>query len=142
MVRVMRVRGAERVTLDVLAKALQAASLRQEAIAQNMANVDTPGYKAVEVSFEEQLRRSLSKRAAVKMRTTHPAHMTQTQSFTDINPVMVRRTGTSARADGNNVDPELEMAELAANQLMYSTLTRLVSEKYSLLKYAISEGKR
>lgn len=138
----MRVRGAERVTLDVLAKALQAASLRQEAIAQNMANVDTPGYKAVEVSFEEQLRRSLSKRAAVKMRTTHPAHMTQTQSFTDINPVMVRRTGTSARADGNNVDPELEMAELAANQLMYSTLTRLVSEKYSLLKYAISEGKR
>lgn len=135
-------RGADRVTLDALAKALQAASLRQEAIAQNMANVDTPGYKAVEVSFEEQLTRSLSKKAAVKMKTTHPAHLTRTPSVSDIDPVVVRRTGTSARADGNNVDPEAEMAELAANQLMYSTLTRLVSEKYSLIKYAISEGKR
>lgn len=57
-------------------------------------------------------------------------------------PVLVRRTGTVSRADGNNVDPEAEMAALAQNQLTYSALTRLVSEKYSLLKYTISEGRR
>ncbi|MGB4476084.1 MAG: flagellar basal body protein, partial [Bacillota bacterium] len=54
----MAVNRTDRVTLDVLSKALQAASLRQEAIAQNLANVDTPGYKALGVSFEEQLSRA------------------------------------------------------------------------------------
>ncbi|MGB4717593.1 MAG: flagellar basal body rod protein FlgB, partial [Bacillota bacterium] len=139
---VMAVNRTDRVTLDVLSKALQAASLRQEAIAQNLANVDTPGYKALGVSFEEQLSRALSGSDSIQLRVTHPAHLRSTPRLSQVKPTLVRRTGTEARADGNNVDPEAENAALAENQLLYSLLTRLVSEKYSLLRHAISEGKR
>lgn len=135
-------RCTDRSTLDVLARALEAASLRQEAIAHNLANVDTPGYKAVEVSFEDQLKRALAQGDPLPMRTTRPQHAVRSASVASVSPAFVRRTGTVSRADGNNVDPEAEMAALAENQLMYSALTRLVSEKYSLLKYAISEGRR
>lgn len=76
------------------------------------------------------------------MRVTHQLHMARPASFASVRPVLVRRTGTVSRVDGNNVDPEAENASLAANQLMYSALTRLVNEKYSLLKHAISEGRR
>jgi flagellar basal-body rod protein FlgB len=135
-------RCTDRTTLEVLARALEAASLRQEAIAQNLANVDTPGYKAIEVSFEDRLRAALARTDALPMRVTHPKHMAGSSPDVAARPVLVRRTGTVSRADGNNVDPEAEMAALAQNQLTYSALTRLVSEKYSLLKYTISEGRR
>lgn len=132
----------DRVTLDVLSRALHATSLRQKAIAQNLANVDTPGYKALGVSFEDQLRSALSRDGLIELRTTHSAHIRPGMRLAQVNPSFVQRTGTEARADGNNVDPEAENAALAENQLMYSLLTRLVSEKYSLLRHAISEGKR
>ena len=126
----------------MLARALEAASLRQEAIAQNLANVDTPGYKALEVSFEDQLRTALTRTDSLPMRVTRPKHLTGPATSDAVRPALIRRTGTVSRADGNNVDPEAEMAALAENQLTYSALTRLVSEKYSLLKYTISEGRR
>jgi len=139
---VILVSTTDRLTLDVLSKALDATTLRHQAIAQNLANVDTPGYKAFGVSFEEQLRNALYGTGSIRLRTTHPAHVRSSGSLKDVKPVLFRRTNTEARADGNNVDPEAESAALAENQLMYSLLTRLVSEKYSLLKYVISEGKR
>ena len=135
-------RCTDRTTLQVLARALEAASLRQEAIAQNLANVDTPGYKAIDVSFEDQLKTALARTDALPMRVTHPKHMAGPSSAIAAQPVLVRKTGTVSRADGNNVDPEAEMSALAENQLTYSALTRLVSDKYNLLKYTISEGRR
>jgi flagellar basal-body rod protein FlgB len=142
MREVTSMRCTHRTTLQVLAKALEAASLRQEAIAQNLANVDTPGYKAIDVSFEDQLKTALARADSLRMRVTHPKHLAKPSSAAAAQPVLVRKTGTVSRADGNNVDPEAEMAALAENQLTYSALTRLVSEKYNLLKYTISEGRR
>ena len=95
-------------------KALQAAkyaldglSFRQELIGQNLSNVDTPGYKSQTVTFEEALNRALNHDRSVTMNTTHVRHMPISPQGATYQ--IMERTGGSSRADGNNVDIDVEM---------------------------------
>ncbi len=111
-------------TLLVLSKALDALSLRHEVTANNIANVNTPGFKAKSVRFEDQLKAAISRGDPGSCRPT-----------IEEDPLQVR-------LDGGSVDIDLEMARLAETQVGYSAVSRLVSERFSLLKYVISEGRR
>jgi flagellar basal-body rod protein FlgB len=110
--------------------ALDGLSARQAAIADNISNADTPGYKRKTVPFEAALARavneSISPVTGAASNTVHAFH-----------PSVVRETSTSVRADGNGVDMEREMVQLADNTLHYQTLTQFVQQFFQGLKSAI-----
>lgn len=132
---------------SVLQRALTAQTLRLQATAHNMANANTPGFKRLAVSFESALREELGAAAApgrLPLRTTHPRHLTARGAAAGevARPRVVRDESTTMRNDGNNVDPDREMAELARTQLVYQALTRVVSERYRRLRAVVQQGGR
>lgn len=129
-------------TTDLLRRALDAAALRQEAIAHNIANAETPGYKRLTVDFEESLRRALAAQGRPRLNRTHPAHLAGAGGAGEVAPVVRRETETSLQPDGNNVDVDLEMTELAANSINYNAAVQLLNARLGWLRYVISEGRR
>jgi flagellar basal-body rod protein FlgB len=128
--------------LTLLERSLDAAALRNKAISNNIANVDTPGYKRSYVTFEETLQQALSSET-LPTRKTHEKHLDlETASASQVRPQMHTDRSTSLRNDGNNVDIDVEMTNLAINQLQYNALVQRINGQFSKLKYAISEGKR
>ncbi|HLJ53640.1 MAG TPA: flagellar basal body rod protein FlgB [Chthonomonadaceae bacterium] len=109
-------------------RALDATSLRQELIANNLANVNTPGYKRQDVTFETRLSRALGQRRSGSGAST----------VEGVRPEVVTQTGTSLRADGNNVDMETENVNAAINSLRYEALTQMVGGYFTGLKAAIT----
>lgn len=113
-------------SIKVLEMGLAASSLRQRVLAHNIANVGTPGFKRSRVEFERQLAEAVQERREV----------------TALEPVVVRETNSTGRPDGNNVDIELEMTQLAENQVLYSALTRQLSDHFARLRSVINDGRR
>ncbi len=128
-------------TYQFLKRALDASYMRQETIANNIANINTPHYKASRVIFEEELKKALS-HSQIGLRATHPRHFGVHDNTERLQPKIVKDTSTSMRNDGNNVDIDLEMANLAANQIYYNTLIQQTNGKISSLRYVIHEGRR
>lgn len=136
--------------IDILARSLEAASLRQAALAHNVANVNTPGYKALAVSFEGALQQALEQPevspAPLALAATDARHIQvgppPAPDPTRVQAAVARDASRSARADGNNVDVEAEMARMAGNQMWYAALSRQVSDEFQRLRLAITEGRR
>lgn len=116
--------------VNVLDKAMDASWLRNEAISNNLANADTPGYKRQDVNFEVQLAKALR----------HSRYKTMDAKVSDLkmnrlNPIAYTDyAGFSYRIDGNNVDPDTEGVYLAKNQVVYQGLYQSVSEEFKNLK--------
>ncbi len=124
----------------VLEKALDAAWMRNEVITNNIANVNTPGYKKSDVSFEEQL--AGAKQFQIGSTIKNPKFLpigNDTQSIPA--PQMIQQTNTSARKDGNNVDIDVEMAELAKNTIKYNALITQISKQFGNIKMVLNEGR-
>jgi len=115
--------------VNVLDKAADGAWLRNEAISNNIANVNTPNYKRQDVSFEEELKNALKANR----------YETLDQKVADMNlDTITPRTYTdsseySYRMDGNNVDIQTENVELASNEIKYNALIQSISGKFSSL---------
>lgn len=128
--------------MGVLEKALDASWLRNEVIAHNIANADTPGYKKYRVEFEEELKSALEA-STLKGKRTRPKHLDIGVSPIDqVSPRIVRIGGTQMREDGNNVDMDEEMTSLAKNAIMYNALVQKISGEFRKLKTVINEGRR
>jgi flagellar basal-body rod protein FlgB len=106
-----------------LSKAMDGSQMRQQAIAQNIANADTPGYRRVDVDFESALRDALQ--------TNTPAAIN--------NVTFAEKTDASApvQADGNSVDISTESATEAMNGLDYEALTSVSATRISILQNAM-----
>ena len=126
----------------VLSKYLDTALLRQEVIANNIANVNTPGFKRSYVVFEEELRQAMGVTDSLQMERTHPRHFGGGDSLEGIEPEVGTDTSTSTRVEGNNVDVEEEMAELAMNGINYYLAAQQLNNKLAMLSHVISEGRR
>jgi flagellar basal-body rod protein FlgB len=111
--------------------ALDGLSARHAAIADNIANVNTPGYKRKEVPFEDALARAVRDQ-------TPPCTGAPNGSPQPFTPCTTRDTGSAARADGNNVDIEAEMVRLAETSLRYETLAQYVGGYFTGLKAVIN----
>lgn len=122
--------------LDIARKALDGLARQQEVIGHNLANVDTPGYRAQNVDFQSALRRALNNAQGVELQTTHPAHLRGAQGAEGVKIGL--RTGGSLRADGNNVDIDVELSQMAETGIAYQAITQLVSKKFLLLKNILS----
>ncbi len=124
-----------------LEKGLDAAWQRNEVISDNIANVDTPGFKRSEVEFES-IFKSAMEDAAFNAKQTRAGHLLKGSSDLDYISSVVNKDGsTSMRLDGNNVDIDYESAELAKNTIYYNTLIKKISSEFTRLKMAIREGK-
>lgn len=128
-------------TAVMLGKSLKAASLRYEVIADNIANIDTPGFKKSFVVFEDILRETLEGRDSSSLRKTHPNHFGNTDSFEGIQPEVKKDDQTSLRLDGNNVDIEEEMTQLVMNTVNYNFTAQQINNKLAMLRYVITEGR-
>jgi flagellar basal-body rod protein FlgB len=119
--------------------ALDGLALRQEVVGRNLANVDTPGYQAQSVTFEDALQRVERGQQPMRMVATDAAHLSGDPSRTDLVR-LAPRTGGSTRADGNNVDVDQELTQMAETGIRFQALSQLVSKKLLLLK-SIATGR-
>lgn len=119
-------------TSAALEKALQGQALRQRTTADNIANVDTPGYRPRQVSFEQQLQAALGQ--------TDDDEGTVIANMSDIEPGITTSAGPALRRDGNAVDIEAEMVRLAESSLHYHALIKLLSHKLQMLRTVATEG--
>lgn len=130
----------------LLERALDGVAERQRVTAHNIANVDTPGYKRHSLPFEEELRAALSgrPRLAVIGRVTHASHIPFGGRSGGLDGPFrpVRDLSTSMRNDGNNVDIEAEMVQVAKDEVFYNALAQQVTKRYTMLLDAIKEGRR
>jgi flagellar basal-body rod protein FlgB len=129
-------------TIDALSTAMRGLALRHQAIAQNVANADTPGYQRVDVQFEGALAEALGKD---EFATTLPDERLEGRGTMERFPHdrslsldAEQQTASVMRADGGNVDPDTEMAEMAANQLAYQTMSTMLGKKFGQLSYVIN----
>lgn len=116
--------------INVLNKAADASWQRNECISNNIANVDTPGYKREDVTFQSELSKALTYSNFTSMDEKVKNLRTdelQARTYKDYS-------GFSYRLDGNNVDIDTENAMLAKNQLMYEGLLNSVSAEFANLR--------
>lgn len=124
----------------VARQALDGLSQRQDAIASNVANVDTPGYRRREVSFEDTLAQQVNMSSA-GLRTTDPRHIASRGATTPADGDAVReRDVVSSRNDANDVSIDEEMLLLAETQLRYQALTQGVGRRLTTLRTVIRGG--
>ncbi|AHF07763.1 flagellar basal body rod protein FlgB [Desulfitobacterium metallireducens] len=125
--------------MTVLEKGLDASSLRQKVLSDNIANVDTPNFKRSDVDFQQILGEALGEPGPnLPLKITSPQHI-QGVSGKGQSGVVKDET-TTFRNDGNNVDIDREMANVAENSLYYNSVTQTVSNQLGLLRMAI-DGK-
>lgn len=128
-------------TMQALTASLKFRQLRQELHASNIANAETPGYKAKKLDFEEALARALDVDDQLKMRTSDSKHFNVgSGGFNNLEPDIYEDSNGIVSPDGNNVDRDQEMAEMAENKIMYDATVQLINKKLGLLKYAIGSG--
>ena len=127
--------------LGYLQKGLDMLSTRHAATASNIANAETPGYKAVQVSFEDKLSAAIGKGFA--MTETNSRHMPlQNKGVYGVAPDISTVT-EGARIDGNTVDIDRELTNMSSTQLGYDTLTLATNNKIgSLINVLDSQPRR
>jgi flagellar basal-body rod protein FlgB len=107
----------------VIQQSLNGASLRQQLLTNNLANADTPGFKASDVDFESSLQQALA--------SSDPNAAVANVSFSPVS------SGGEMQADGNDVDLNQQMSELTQNAVEYETLTEIEKTRMQALQSAI-----
>jgi flagellar basal-body rod protein FlgB len=128
--------------IALLRKALDFRFLRQNMLAANVANVETPGYKAKDLVFEKALGEAMRAEEPGPLRVTNPRHF-DGRKWTPlelVKPEVIRSANAVGSLDGNSVDLEREMAKVAENQMAYEVLTQILTSKFRSLRIAIREG--
>jgi len=130
-------------TTDSLGAALNLRLLRQSITSANIANAETPGYKAKKVDFEKALARALDTEGLRQMEGASDDHFVSGPgSISRVKADVYDNPDVNVTNDGNTVDLEREMATLAENSLLYKTALQLINKKLAALKYASTEGAR
>ena len=115
--------------IDVSSRAMAASTLRHEVLSNNIANVNTPNFKRSHVRFEDLLKKELGLDRHLPLAYRGKAH-----------GVIEQENTTNMRLDGNNVDIDVEMAEVAKNQLYYNVLANQLGGHISRMKSVITSG--
>ena len=116
--------------VQLLEEIIKTSAFRHKVLASNIANVDTPGYKAKDVPFSQEINNQV-----IRMTKTSPDHLQGTK-----NPKEVRGMVPVERAsgeDGNNVALDMELANMTENALLYEAGVKLLSKKLMIYKNAV-----
>jgi len=121
-------------SIKPLEQALNASMVQQRTITSNISNVDTPNYKRQTVSFQDNLREATKNLQSYK---SNPKHVPFSNEKNSLNPVVKTDQRTVNQSNGNNVDMDVEMAELAKNQLWYNAMVEKTNSQFRDLQTAI-----
>ena len=132
---------------EIVEQALDFRSLRQKLIAGNLANVDTPYYRARDVSFESYLAKEADKLenkklASLEIAKTHPSHMSLKTSNSSLDAEIFFRGTHPTRNDGNNVDLDIETTEMSKNTMMYDALISAKKKNTMIFKSVIDASSK
>ncbi len=108
---------------DLLNAGIRAENLRQKTIANNIANLETPNYRRIDVKFEELLAKSLDSTGSVDL--------------SEIEPVIYQPEQTPVKSNGNDVNLESEVGKMVKNSLRHTAYIRLLSKKYKQIELAM-----
>lgn len=129
-------------TTRALSASLKYRQMRQELIASNIANAETPGYKAKKIDFEDALARALDTDEQQTLRTTDSRHFNVGGGgFNNLQPEIYEESNGVVSPDGNTVDRDQEMADMAENKIMYDASVQLLNKKLALMKYAVGSDR-
>ncbi len=130
----MKVGSAFEKTIRLMEDRLSLSARRQEVVASNIANIDTPGYVAKNLSFEHILRESMKPK--LRLVNSHASHISPPEP----EEVLEREMAQATIELTGPVELEEEMAKLARNNLEYQFIATMLSKKFALLKLALTEG--
>jgi len=123
--------------VSALKKGLEGAAVRHRAIANNIANVSTPGYKRQVVSFEQELWKALEGSPA-GLKTSHPKHVGGgAGAISAVRPALTLDEKSVIRVDENTVNIDQEMVDLAKNSAEYAQRAEILNRLYGQIKAAI-----
>jgi len=129
-------------TLPLLERALTVRSAKHNVMVSNIANIDTPNYKAFDVVVREEMAKADSgARGGITVQRTHAAHLPAASTRMMIAPQAMNSDQTATRCDGNTVDLDRSMASLAENTILYTALAQVAARKFEGMLSAIQEGK-
>jgi flagellar basal-body rod protein FlgB len=127
--------------IDLMAKMLDIKLKRHELLSNNIANVDTPGYKRSDISFEGVFK-DILKTHNMSLTTTNDKHIKARKHINDIKPKIYKDQDHSFRNDENNVDIDKEMVEMVKNTFSYNIVSDQIQKNFKILQTAISEGRK
>jgi flagellar basal-body rod protein FlgB len=122
--------------INLIARQLDERAVRGELIASNIANVDTPGYKAKDLQFKDAL---AEKMGSIELKTTNPKHLSD--NVRGANVGQISENPNPGRPDGNNVDINNEIMKLTTNSLQYVGRVQLLGRRLGQIKNAIVQIK-
>jgi flagellar basal-body rod protein FlgB len=126
-------------TLKALASALNYRQMRQEVISSNVANAETPGYKAKRVDFESALARALDIEKQNSLNTDDKGHFNVGGGgFDNLEPTIYDDPNGEVSETGNTVNRDQELAMMAKNKIMFDATVQLINKKLGLLKYIVT----
>jgi len=110
--------------VDLIDAGIKAETLRQKAIANNIANLETPGYRRIDVKFEELLARCL--------------RSSEEFDLSDVEAQIYQPKQTPVKSNGNDVNLEAEVGQMIKNTLRHKAYIRLLSKKYNQIELAMN----
>ena len=129
-------------TISMLSKVLDLRSRKHSVIVSNIANIDTPNYKAFDLMVEAEMNKDSGRRGELDVEKTHREHLSPRNRGSNLASLQPAEPSPfSLRGDGNTVDLDRSMTNLAENSLMYNAAARLIYKKFQGLKTAIQGGK-
>lgn len=132
---------------DLMTNALDYRANRQDMIAGNIANADTPFYRPKDIRFEEMLAQKseaifADKTQTLPMSRTNGAHFEGAEGSTQSKPTTFFRDGHMARNDGNSVDLDVESSEMAKNSTMFNAITAALKKDSTIFKSVIDASSK
>ncbi len=128
-----------RTALPAVAKSLDAVAMRSKAIADNLANVDTPGYQRLEVKFEEVLRQALDSTRLQGDKKDAQGNLLSVgrPDISNVQPMVYRSQDPVMYSGVNNVDVDMEASKMAENQILFDFDAKFVQSQRSAIESAI-----
>ena len=128
-------------TIAALQKSLDLRAQKQQVIAGNIANAETPGYSARKLTFEDNLRKAISNPEPAGRMTNAKHFPIGSSGISRVQGTLTKQVSPNSQGDGNSVSVDDEMFDLAENQLLYEAGSQILKKKFSMLKFAVSDGR-
>ncbi|MGA1861412.1 flagellar basal body rod protein FlgB [Deferribacter thermophilus] len=125
------------VNIDKLSYALDVTSYKNKVISENIANVDTPFYKAKKLDFKEVMQNVMKSGKKLPLKVTDKKHISANSENFSVSNYVKYQNNMSVRNDGNDVNLDYEMSELAANGILYNMLSQIAGYEFTRLKTSI-----
>ena len=130
-------------TMKTLASSLNLRQMRNEIIASNIANAETPGYRAKRLDFEEALQRAIDIDRTQSMKVSDKNHYNiGGGGFNNLKPSYYDDPNGVVSENGNTVNRDDEMVKMAENKLMHDASIQLLKKKLGMMKYVLDSENR